>query len=148
MLTEDDLRYSHNLIFYDYEKIKKFALSVKKKGIINLEYWVCEGLYEWDGYDAHLKEFEEEQLICCKYLIHNTSIMVSKYLFFQLGWHFSMSTPEKCLLSIYCSSVFLLLDFPNVIAGLFSFHFQKCNNFEIILHYNENGGSTEWIGIL
>lgn len=61
VLTEDDLRYSHNLIFYDYEKIKKFALSVKKKGIINLEYWVCEGLYEWDGYDAHLKEFEEEQ---------------------------------------------------------------------------------------
>ncbi len=62
VMTKDGLEYIHDKIFYDYDKLKAFALKVKEKGIINLEVWRCQGNFEWDGESSHsyLQEFEEK----------------------------------------------------------------------------------------
>lgn len=58
IITKNGLTYAHDKVFYDYEKLKKFALKIKEKGIVNLEFWRCFGSYDgWEG-DSHL-EFEE-----------------------------------------------------------------------------------------
>ena len=60
VMTQNGLEYIHDKIFYDYDKLKEFALKIKKKGSINLELWRCQGNYEGEAFDSYLKEFEED----------------------------------------------------------------------------------------
>ncbi len=62
VMTKDGLEYAHDKIFYDYDKLKEFALKIKTKGSINLEFWRCQGNYPGDeGSNSYLKEFEEKE---------------------------------------------------------------------------------------
>lgn len=54
------MEYSHDKIFHDYDKLKEFALKIKDKGIINLEFWNCLGSYEWEDNCSEHLEFEDK----------------------------------------------------------------------------------------
>ncbi|MCD6381435.1 MAG: hypothetical protein J7L43_00455 [Candidatus Aenigmarchaeota archaeon] len=61
VITEGGLFYKHDKIFTDYDKLKEFALKVKNKGLVNLNYWICQGYYPYEG-EASMEaiyEFEE-----------------------------------------------------------------------------------------
>ncbi len=59
--TKDGLEYMHDKVFYDYDKLKALALKIKAKGIINLEYWMCQGRPDLtDGYTSYLHVFEDK----------------------------------------------------------------------------------------
>ncbi len=51
------VEYKHNKIFTNYKDIKEFALKVKNKGIVNLEFWECLGDYYFKN--NYHEEFEE-----------------------------------------------------------------------------------------
>lgn len=59
--TEGGLFYKHDKIFTDYDKLKKFALKVKNKGLVNLKYWICQGDYPYESEESMegVYEFEE-----------------------------------------------------------------------------------------
>lgn len=57
-ITDDGIEYVHDKVFQNYEDLKEFALKIKAKGIINLEFWRCIGSYDWEG-NSYL-EFEED----------------------------------------------------------------------------------------
>ena len=57
-ITKDNLVYEHGKEFDNYESLKKFALKIKDRGIINLEFWECLYSYEFAG-NEH-EEFEEK----------------------------------------------------------------------------------------
>ncbi len=60
IMTVDGLDYIHDKFFYNYDKLKNFALKVKKRGVVNLEFWeLIEGLDEWSM--DRLYEFEEDR---------------------------------------------------------------------------------------
>lgn len=58
VVTKDGLTYRHFKIFDKYQDVKQLALKIKKKVIVNLEFWTCLGSYEYDVDNSH-KEFEE-----------------------------------------------------------------------------------------
>lgn len=57
VITKDDLTYKHFEIFDNYQDVKEFALKVKNKGIVNLEFWECLGDYYFEN--NYHEEFEE-----------------------------------------------------------------------------------------
>lgn len=58
IIAKDFLEYRHNKVFTNYRDIKEFALKVKNKGVVNLEFWECLGNYYFDS-NSH-EEFEEK----------------------------------------------------------------------------------------
>ncbi len=63
VMAGDDLEYVHDKIFYDYDKLKNFALKIKAKGIINLEFWTCIGSIDPEsGSGSSLEELEDTPL--------------------------------------------------------------------------------------
>jgi hypothetical protein len=61
-ITKDCLVYEHERLFDDYENLKKFALKIKDRGIINLEFWECLYIYDFSGHEY--EEFEKRYNYC------------------------------------------------------------------------------------
>lgn len=57
IITKYCVEYKHNKIFTNYKDVKEFALKVKNKGIVNLEFWECLGDYYFEN--NYHEEFEE-----------------------------------------------------------------------------------------
>ncbi len=64
IVTYDGLEYIHDKVFYEYEDLKDLALKIKSKDIVNLKYWECIGVYEWDEQNVFDNEFEDISDYC------------------------------------------------------------------------------------
>lgn len=62
VMTNDWLEFYHDEIFYDYEKLKEFALKVKEKGIINLKFWNFHSTLDPEDSQSFMEEFEDKTI--------------------------------------------------------------------------------------
>jgi hypothetical protein len=61
--TKGGLYYEHYFTFKDYKKLTNLVEKIKKNKIVNLNYWICQGSYEYVNDNLEFNEFKKENEI-------------------------------------------------------------------------------------
>ena len=59
--TEGGFYYEYEKKFKDYDELVKLAIRIKKKGVVNLNYWECRGNNDSENWNTNIKELQKEE---------------------------------------------------------------------------------------